>query len=61
MIEGARERGNFTTVLYSYVSKNSTKFSRRIILAFFVDWSGTTKIRCREMRLTVKGVANKFP
>ena len=39
----------------------SAKFSRRIIFAFFADWSGTAKIRRREMRLTVKGVANKFP
>ena len=39
----------------------SAKFSRHIIFAFFADWSGTAKIRRREMRLTVKGVANKFP
>ena len=39
----------------------SAKLSRRIIFAFFADWSGTAKMRRREMRLTVKGVANKFP
>ena len=27
----------------------SAKFSRHIIFAFFADWSGTTKIRCRKI------------
>ena len=35
------------------------KFSRRIIFAFFADWSGTTKIRRRE-KVYVKGMANKI-
>ena len=28
----------------------SAKFSRRIIFAFFADWSGAAEIRCRERR-----------
>ena len=30
-----------------FATKNSAKFSRRIIFAFFAEWSGTAKIRRR--------------
>ena len=45
--------------IHCMVIPYSAKFSRRIIFAFFADWSGTTKIRRREKGVS-KSVANRI-